>query len=52
MEKKMGEPRELDQAFDEGTTFAHSNRIFALIDDDVEVESDEEIEAILISEGF
>lgn len=48
----MSEPNELNEVFEEGTTFAHSNRIFALIDENVEVESDEEVEAILTSEGF
>lgn len=44
--------RLIDEAFDEGTWIAFSDRINALIDDDVEVEIDPEIEAILASENL
>lgn len=41
--------RDIENLFEEGTLIAHSNRIVALIDEDVEVEIDEEIAAILAS---
>lgn len=47
----MDDEKIVDKAFEEGT-FAFSDRIAALIDDDVEVEIDPEIEAILASENF
>ncbi len=47
----MTEPKEFE-VFNEGTTFAHSDRIVGLNDEDLEVERDEEIDAILTSEGF
>ena len=39
----------INELFDEGT-FAFSNRIVGLFDEELEVEPDEDIEAILISE--
>ena len=47
----MDDEKIVDEAFEEGT-FAFSNRIVALIDDDLEVELDPEIEAILATENL
>lgn len=41
--------RKINELFDEGT-FAFSDRIVGLFDEDLEVEPDEDIEAIIISE--
>lgn len=44
--------RDIENLFEEGTLVAFSNRIVALIYEDVEVEIDEEIAAILASENL
>ena len=48
----MNEPREVDELFNEHTPLAFSRRIVGLTDEDMEVEFDEEIEAILAAENL
>lgn len=48
----MNEPREVDELFNEHSPLAFSKRIAGLIDEELEVEFDEEIEAILAASNL